>query len=346
MGEDQDPEVARRLDEPGRGDRLPGSSRVAEAVAARGARVLARERRLVGPRRRSRRRRSRRPPRRARRRRSRPARPRARCRSRCRSPPPARWFDAISSVSMPGERVDLMPPQLGARGGRRRRRREHALEAEHEPVADAPADGRGATARLHLGERVVEGAAPRGAGRQRGSGILTGVEERLAVPGVCAERGGFQALCRLRRRWCRVEVGLVAYAQHAAAVLLSLRIGALYAFLARRAVLWAERTGIGVRTSRRSSQRYAQSGGPRRAPRRPSGRGTASARRGRTGSRRRGSGRRRSRPPTRRRPRRAGDGTRRRAPRGSPRRSRPRSCGAVAGEHDVHLAVREVLERR
>ena len=48
MGEDQDAEVARRLDEPGGGDRLAGRGRVAEAVAARGAWVLAGERRLVG----------------------------------------------------------------------------------------------------------------------------------------------------------------------------------------------------------------------------------------------------------------------------------------------------------
>ena len=70
VGEDQDAEVARRLDEPGRGDRLPGRRRMAEAVAARGAGILAGERRARRrARRRSRRRRSRRPPRRARRRR-------------------------------------------------------------------------------------------------------------------------------------------------------------------------------------------------------------------------------------------------------------------------------------
>ena len=102
MGEDQDAEVLGGLDEPGRGDRLAGRGRVAEAVAARGARILALERgRLVveivvdhagvevvvllvqlgrigldrvG---------------------------RCRCRSRCRSRPTARWLEAISSVSMP-----------------------------------------------------------------------------------------------------------------------------------------------------------------------------------------------------------------------------------------------------
>ena len=48
MGEDQDPEVAGRLDEAGRGDRLARSGGMAEAVAARRARVLALEHRLVG----------------------------------------------------------------------------------------------------------------------------------------------------------------------------------------------------------------------------------------------------------------------------------------------------------
>ena len=48
------------------------------------------------------------------------------------------WFAEISSVSMPGERVDLMAAQLGARGEGRGLVRQHALEAEHQRVANAP----------------------------------------------------------------------------------------------------------------------------------------------------------------------------------------------------------------
>ena len=62
-----------------------------------------------------------------------------------------------------GERVDLMAAQLGAGGELRRLLGEHAVEAEHERVVDAPLRRRLAAARVHLGERLVEGAAERGA---------------------------------------------------------------------------------------------------------------------------------------------------------------------------------------
>ena len=97
------------------------------------------------------------------------------------------------------EGVDLVPAQIRSRGGRGSRRCEHALEPEHQPVADAPAIRRRAPARVHLDERLVERAAAGGAGRQRDDGILTRVEKGLAVPGLSAERGGLQAFCGLRR---------------------------------------------------------------------------------------------------------------------------------------------------
>ena len=67
---------------------------------------------------------------------------------------------------------------------------------------------------LMLGlERVLASPNPTTASgtdlRRHQIDALAGMEERLAVPGMCAERGGFQALCRLRRRKCRVEVGLL-----------------------------------------------------------------------------------------------------------------------------------------
>ena len=207
VGEDQDAEVPCGFDEPGGGDRLAGRGRVAEAVAPRGARVLAAEHRLVDlvvddarvdvvvlvveVRRRR--------------------------RSTASAPLPfpfpfssvSRWFDAISSVNMPASastwwRRSSVPAAVAGVGAASTRSR-----PEHEAVANAPPRrGRAATG-VHFGDGVVERTAARGARRQRGGGVLTGVQERLAVPGLSAERGGFQALRRLRRRMCRVEVGLV-----------------------------------------------------------------------------------------------------------------------------------------
>ena len=55
-----------------------------------------------------------------------------------------------------GERVDLVAPKLGARGGARGILGEHALEPEHEPVAHLPARRRLLETGVHLGDRVVE----------------------------------------------------------------------------------------------------------------------------------------------------------------------------------------------
>ena len=102
-----------------------------------------------------------------------------------------------------------MASEIRSRGCLRLRRREHALEAEHQPVVDPPGGARRAIAGIHLGDRVVERTTARGARSEGGSGVLTGVQERLAVPGLSAERGGLEAICRLRRRMCRIEVGLL-----------------------------------------------------------------------------------------------------------------------------------------
>ena len=210
VGENEDPEVTGRLDETCRCDRLARSRRVPEAIAARRARIFAGEGRLVehhvvvdhtrvevvilfvelG------------------------------------------WIGVghLSGMAIaiavpvlvrralvrgdqfgqhPRQRIDLVAPQVGA--GRRPRRGggEHALEPEHQPEANAPAARRSLLAGFHLGECIVKCAAPGGAGRKGNGRVFTGVQERLAVPGLSAKRGGCQAFCRLRRRMCRDGIGLV-----------------------------------------------------------------------------------------------------------------------------------------
>ena len=169
VGEDQDAEMACRLDEPGRRDRLPRRGRMPEAVAAHGAWILAGERRLLvdlvldhagvevvvllvelG-------------------------------RVGVDHMPVAVPVAVAVLVAGPlargdqlrehaRERVDLMAAEVGARCRGRRRRGEHALEAEHEAVADAPAVRGRLAAGVHLGDRVVERGAAGGAGRERGAG--------------------------------------------------------------------------------------------------------------------------------------------------------------------------------
>ena len=214
------PSVPRRLDEAGGGDRLARRGRVAEAVATRRARVLAGEAGSslvvvvdlagvevvvllleLG---------ARRPRRRA------PL-PSCRCRSRPRRP--SRWFAAISSVSIPASASIWWRAQLGAGGGRRRLRGEHALEPEHQAVADLPARRRRAAAGFDLGERIVERGAARGAGSEGDGRVLAGVEEGLAGPVLRAKRVGSQAVRRVRRD-VSVSVSLRAYAQHDDSVLL------------------------------------------------------------------------------------------------------------------------------
>ena len=159
MREDQDAERAGRLDEARRGDRLARRGRVAEAVAADGARVvllrllgklrfldLDDERRVLVLvldllllellRRR---------------------------RVAVAVPVAVRLVVALARGDElgehPGERVDLVAAERGAGGGARLRLGEHALEAEQEAVADLPLRGRRGQAGVHLGDCVVERAA-------------------------------------------------------------------------------------------------------------------------------------------------------------------------------------------
>ena len=140
MGEDEDAHRPGGLDEAGGGDRLAGGGRVAEAVAADGARVVlgrAPRRSSSSP--------SASPPPRAPRPPPRPASGRAVLDAVpvavLRSRPPLVAGDQLGEHAR--ERVDLVAAELGARGEARRLVREHALEAEHERVADLPA-GEGA----------------------------------------------------------------------------------------------------------------------------------------------------------------------------------------------------------
>ena len=98
----------------------------------------------------------------------------------------------------PGQRVDLVAAELGPRREPRRAVVDDALEPEHERVAHLPLGRRGAQARLHLGERVVERTPPGTAGRQHVGGVLVLLEEGLARPGLGAERGSRQAAHSLR----------------------------------------------------------------------------------------------------------------------------------------------------
>ena len=82
----------------------------------------------------------------------------------------------------PGERVDLVTAQLRARGELRRALAEHALEAEHQGIADLPFVRGLPLACLDLGERIVEGAPPGRLGRKRHCRIFIRVEEGLSGP--------------------------------------------------------------------------------------------------------------------------------------------------------------------
>ena len=88
----------------------------------------------------------------------------------------------------PGEGIHLMAAELGPCGGSREVLGEHALEPEHEAVADLPARRRLGETGLHLLERVVEGGAACGSRCERGGRVLVGVQERLAAPGCGAAR--------------------------------------------------------------------------------------------------------------------------------------------------------------
>src|SRR6185437_3151629 len=102
----------------------------------------------------------------------------------------------------PGERVDLVAAKLGSGRKPWRALAEHALEAEHERIADLPLVGRLARARLDLGQRVVERASARRVWRKRNSRILIRMEKGLTGPGFGSEGGGSEAGRSLQRqRW-------------------------------------------------------------------------------------------------------------------------------------------------
>ena len=198
MGEDEDAEPACRLDEAGGGDGLPGGRRVAEAVAADGPRVRALEAVdlllldeagvvvVVGH--------------------------LLQLRLGCDGAVPVSGPVAVPVLvgralggcdqlrEHAGERVHLMPAELGAGGRVRRALGEYALEAEHEPVAHLPVGGRGLPPDIHLRERVVEGCAPGGAGAERDGHVFVRLQEGLAEPGSGSRSRRGQALRRVRRQ--------------------------------------------------------------------------------------------------------------------------------------------------
>jgi hypothetical protein len=200
--EDQDTEVACRLDESGRGDRLAGRGGMSEAVTPRCARIRAREVPVgglvldvagvdvlvclvLG------------------------------LDGRLGDGAVARAVPVPVSVAIllrralggrdelrehSGERVGLMSAKLGSGCGVRRILREDALEAEHEPVAHLPAGRRLGEARVDLRECVVERVAPPRTRRERLQRVLPRMEERLAEPRLGAARRGSQVLGCVRRQ--------------------------------------------------------------------------------------------------------------------------------------------------
>ena len=196
MREDQDAERARRLDEAGRGDRLAGRGRMAEAVAADRAGVGARVRLVIlasssstssaesstGSS-------------------SSSASLRRPRRRRVAVPVRLRFLlvrrDQLGEHA--GERVDLVAAQLGAGGEVRRVLGEHALEPEHQAVPHLP-PGRRRAAPASISARASSSARRREVpGARTLAGILALAEEGLARPGFGSEGGGHQAVRRLRR---------------------------------------------------------------------------------------------------------------------------------------------------
>ncbi len=184
VGEDQDTERARGLDEAGGGDRLARGSRVAEAVAPARARIAA-GRRLgqlellqdplevdaevfllfVG----------------------------LDLLRGCAAVAVQLGLDLGRGDQLgqhSRERVDLVASELGARGEARRFLAQHPLEAEHQRVADLPAVRRLVRPFFHLCEGVVERAPAGGSGREDYAGVLFRVEEGLPGPGFGLEGGG------------------------------------------------------------------------------------------------------------------------------------------------------------
>ena len=99
----------------------------------------------------------------------------------------------------PGERVDLVTPELGAGGEARGMVGEDALEPEHERVLDLPLVGGRLPACIHLGECGIERASSRAAFGEGLGGVLARVEEDLACPRSRSEGGRRQGVRSLRR---------------------------------------------------------------------------------------------------------------------------------------------------
>jgi hypothetical protein len=197
VGQDEDAERPRRLDEPGSGDRLAGRGRMAEAEPPDGAGVLLGRQwlRQLDP---------------------------AVLGGRC-GEIVLLFLDlgvgaVVGNVAVAvaeldvlavlrgrdqlrqhsGERVDLVPAQL--RPGREARWAvgEHALEPEHQRVAALPLVGGARVARVQLGDRVVERAPARRVGRERDGRVFVRSKERLTCPFTGAG-GGFLEPRHLRR---------------------------------------------------------------------------------------------------------------------------------------------------
>ncbi len=196
VGQDQDSERTGGLDEACRRNRLARRGRMAEAVAANGARILADEAldlflrvvvddlvlflRLLG--------------------------------LELGVPVPVAVLLLVGVALVrcdqlgqhPCQRVDLMLAQLGARGGRGLLRGEDALEPEQEAETDFPAGRGGGATGVDLRQRLVERGAAGGAGRQHLVRLFAGVKDGLARPVLRAERVGLQAIRRVRRV-CRLK---------------------------------------------------------------------------------------------------------------------------------------------
>ena len=98
----------------------------------------------------------------------------------------------------PGERVDLVAAEHGARGRVRLGLGEYALEAEQEAVAHLPLRRRRRASRVDLGDRLVERAPAGGALSERLGRILALAEERLARPRFRADSRGDYRVVRLQ----------------------------------------------------------------------------------------------------------------------------------------------------
>ena len=96
-----------------------------------------------------------------------------------------------------GQRVHLVATQLGSGLQQRRLAREHALQAEHEREANPPLVGRLVVARVDLGDRFVQGLAPRGAGGEHLGRLLVRPQQGLTGPA-----SGALGIRRQARRLC------------------------------------------------------------------------------------------------------------------------------------------------